>query len=208
MLAHGWGSNSYIFRYIIDSLVESGYSIVTVDYPAHGQSSGKQTTLPETSELVKLMSDRYGPFKAMIAYSFGGPTTIRAMELGAETENLILLSAPTKIESIFGPFFDLLDINPELQELFIQELVTLSGIERERISPMDMDYDKTVRTLIVHDLNDEIISHNDAKAIDEELENCKLILTSNLGHRGVPRTETIVTEVTNFIKNQEPKIEV
>lgn len=206
MLAHGWGSNSYIFRFIMDSLVESGYSVVTLDYPAHGQSSGKQTTLPETSELIKLLSEKYGPFKAAIAYSFGGPTTIRALELGLQTENLILLSSPTKIESIFNPFFDLLDVKPELQELFIQDLVAQTGIDRNRISPLDMEYDKSVRTLIVHDKDDEIISHTDATSIHNELKNSKLIFTSKLGHRGVPRTEEVLREIINFLAMTETKI--
>ncbi|MCE7736718.1 MAG: alpha/beta hydrolase [Candidatus Heimdallarchaeota archaeon] len=207
MLAHGWGSNSYIFRFIIDSLVESGFSVVTLDYPAHGQSTGKQTNLPETSELVKLLSQKYGPLKAVIAYSFGGPTAIRAMEIGLETENLVLLSSPSKIESIFNPFFDLLDIKPELQELFIQELVAQTGINRNRISPMDMQYDKSVRTLIVHDKDDEIISDVDATLIHHELKNSRLIFTSKLGHRGVPRAEEIVSEITSFLVTPEPKIQ-
>lgn len=205
MLAHGWGSNSYIFRYLIDELVETGYSVVTVDYPAHGQSNGNQTTLPETSELVKLMSDTYGPFKAMIGYSFGGPTTLRSMELGAKTENLVLLSAPTKIDSIFNPFFDLLDISSQLQELFIQALVTQTGIDRKRISPEDMDFDRSIRTLIIHDRTDEIISVSDATDFDQDLENSKLILTENLGHRGVPRNEATIHQIVDFIKFENQK---
>lgn len=199
MLAHGWGSNSYIFRHIIDALVEFGFSIVTFDYPAHGQSSGKQTSPIEISELLKILSDRYGSFKAIIAYSLGGISAIRALELGVQTEKLVLLSTPTTFESTFDPFLNLFNINPELQKLFFQELTDQTGVNRNRMCPMDMKYDKTVRTLIVHDKDDKIIPYTDAIAIHKELENSELILTSNLGHRGVPRTESIVREITNFL---------
>lgn len=208
MLAHGWGSNSYIFRYLIDQLAEAGYSVVAFDYPAHGQSSGKQTTLVETSELVKHLSELYGPFNSIIAYSFGGPTSIRALELGLKIKNLVLLSAPTNINSIFNPFFDLLDINPVLQDLFIDELVLLSGIDRAKLSPINMNFDKKIRTLIVHDKNDEVIPQLDAELIHKAMRNSKLIITSNLGHRGVPRTESVINEITKFISSSKVAIEI
>jgi pimeloyl-ACP methyl ester carboxylesterase len=208
MLTHGWGSNSYLFRYIIDALVDTGYSVVTIDYPAHGQSSGSHTTLVETSELVYHISKMYGPIEAIIAYSFGGPTTLRAMELGVEIKSLVLLSAPTKIESIFDPFFELLTIPPNLQKRFVDELVSRTGINRNGISPMDMNFDKSMRTLIIHDKNDEIISYNDAENIYREMPNSKLILTENLGHRGVPRNGDVIPKITDFITGSDLKITV
>jgi pimeloyl-ACP methyl ester carboxylesterase len=206
MLAHGWGSNSYLFRYIIDALVDSGYSVVTLDYPAHGQSSGNQTTLVETSELVQYISKMYEPIESIIAYSFGGPTTLRAMELGVKIKSLVLLSAPTKIESIFDPFFELLTIPPDLQERFVDELVSRTGIAKNGISPMDMNFDRSTKTLIIHDKNDEIISYKDAKNIHNEMPNSHLILTENLGHRGVPRNGYVIPKITDFITGSDLKI--
>ena len=42
LFAHGWESNAWRWKYLIEPLQAKGYNIVAIDAPAHGASSGKE----------------------------------------------------------------------------------------------------------------------------------------------------------------------
>ena len=71
MLVHGWSGRSTQLYAFADKLLENGYMVISFDGPAHGNSSGTTTMMPEFLETIKKINSTYGPFEAAIGHSFG-----------------------------------------------------------------------------------------------------------------------------------------
>src|SRR5690606_36097328 len=71
LLLHGWESNSFRWRNLIEKLRDDGYNIVAFDAPAHGNSTGKIFHVPLFTECTRAVMEIYRP-KYIIGHSVGG----------------------------------------------------------------------------------------------------------------------------------------
>ena len=71
LLCHGWESNAFRWRNLIEKLQAKGFHIIIFDAPGHGASSGAHLHVPIyeacTSELIKKYQPQY-----VIGHSIGG----------------------------------------------------------------------------------------------------------------------------------------
>ncbi|MEO1084501.1 MAG: alpha/beta fold hydrolase, partial [Acidobacteriota bacterium] len=57
LLIHGWGGRGLQLGAFAEPLAEAGFRVLAVDLPAHGESSGKSTSLPEAAEAITAVLD-------------------------------------------------------------------------------------------------------------------------------------------------------
>jgi pimeloyl-ACP methyl ester carboxylesterase len=96
-------------------LNNAGYRVISFDAPAHGQSSGKQTSLYEISETILALQEIYGAFDSVITHSFGGPCTAHALRLGLETNRIVSICPPATTIGLIDKFCDALMLNKKNQ---------------------------------------------------------------------------------------------
>src|SRR5262249_63894 len=94
LLVHGWEGNASDFALMSESLQSMGYGVVTFDQPAHGRSTGRQTTLPAMSRAVLDVARASGPFVAVIGHSLGGSATLLALRDGLPARCAVLIAPP------------------------------------------------------------------------------------------------------------------
>ena len=71
LLVHGWESNASRWKKLLPFLHETGSTIIAIDAPAHGLSSGKEFNVPQYAEFIHATIQKYHP-KTIIAHSSGG----------------------------------------------------------------------------------------------------------------------------------------
>src|SRR5262249_1117071 len=82
LLVHGWNGSAHAFAAIAATFRDAGFGTVTFDQPAHGRSTGRQTTLPEMARAVLDVARATGPFAAVVGHSLGGSATLIALRDG------------------------------------------------------------------------------------------------------------------------------
>ena len=71
LLIHGWESNASRWKKLLSHLKKTGKTIIAIDGPAHGKSSGKEFNVPTYAEFIDVVVQKYNP-KIVIGHSIGG----------------------------------------------------------------------------------------------------------------------------------------
>ena len=112
LLCHGWESNAFRWRNLIEKLQAKGFHIISFDAPGHGASSGAHLHVPIyeacTSELIK----KYQP-KYVIGHSIGGLALLYSLYKSPQesVEKVVSLGAPSDLEDIMNNYQKLVGFN-------------------------------------------------------------------------------------------------
>ena len=72
LVVHGWGSRIDYMQGLIRGLRLTGATVVGLDLPGHGGSTGRYLTVPLAVEAIDAAWRQFGPFDAVVGHSFGG----------------------------------------------------------------------------------------------------------------------------------------
>ena len=61
LLVHGWESNSTRWKDLLVQLKKTEKTIIAIDAPAHGLSSGIEFNVPTYAEFINVVSQKYKP---------------------------------------------------------------------------------------------------------------------------------------------------
>ena len=75
LFIHGWAGKGVQVLPLVSMLKEKGYRVICFDAPAHGYSEGKQSSIPEFTDLVKTVQENYGTIDLVIG-PFDGRSSI------------------------------------------------------------------------------------------------------------------------------------
>ena len=97
---HGWAGYSGQFRQIAGELVESGYSVLCFDAPAHGNAHGTRTNLVDMSEFIISLERAFGAPHGIVAHSAGGLAVNYALQKGLKTDKTVFISTPLSVDYV------------------------------------------------------------------------------------------------------------
>ncbi len=202
LLVHGWRSRGTALRSFVPGLLAKGYRIVAFDAPAHGNSPGKRTTLPQFSGAVRAVLNHLGGVEGVITHSFGGPSTIfalRAQEEDFSINKVVLISTPSSLENMADGFMNAVNAPMPVVKEFYRILENRIGIplSQAHISKFYPALD-IGQTLLVHDEMDEIVPFNEAESILNQWPDTRLVATSGYGHYKIMKNPDVVERVVNF----------
>ena len=200
VLLHGWSGRASNFFKIIEALIREDYDVYAFDAPAHGESPGVTTNLPEFIHSLQTLIDNRGPFEAILGHSGGGFASTYVVAHNPEIKKLILISPFDKVLDVFEKYFDLIQLGPKARKLMIQYFNHKTGKKIEELSSSNLAQSIECKSLLIHDQNDREVSFSDGINIDKNLKNGTLIGTNGLGHRRILRDERVVIEILNFLK--------
>ncbi len=202
LLVHGWRSRGTALRSFVPGLLAKGYRVVAFDAPAHGNSPGKRTTLPQFSGAVRAVLNHLGGVEGVITHSFGGPSTIfalRAQEEDFSINKVVLISTPSSLENMADGFMNAVNAPMPVVKEFYRILENRIGIplSQAHISKFYPVLD-IGQTLLVHDEMDEIVPFNEAESILNQWPDTRLVATSGYGHYKIMKNPDVVERVVNF----------
>ncbi|MCB4806631.1 alpha/beta hydrolase [Tamlana sp. 62-3] len=200
LLAHGWESNSYRWKVLINKLKKFNYNLVALDGPAHGKSSGTKFNAILYSEFINVVANHYKP-NIIIGHSVGGMSSIFFQHnYQIKTlEKLVLLGAPSEFTKIFKSYVKMLNYNSKIED-GLNKMVE-KRFDNETAYFSSANFTKKIETegLIIHDKQDKIIGYDEAKLIARNYKNSTLKTTEGFGH-GL-KDDSIDDAIINFINN-------
>nr|WP_321247616.1 alpha/beta hydrolase [uncultured Psychroserpens sp.] len=198
LLAHGWESNSFRWKPLIERLKKLDYNVVALDAPAHGRSSGKLFNAVLYSECINVVAKKFNA-NIIIGHSVGGMATAfckSKYELPS-VNKLILLGAPSNFVGVFSRYTTMMGYNKRVS-IAMDELVLERFKEKpEHFSAARFLENENTEGLLIHDKKDRIIPYSDAEDFKNYYEKATLIATEGFGH-GL-QNEEVNNHIIDFV---------
>jgi len=188
LLVHGWGSRATHLGAIVKALNRMGRACLAFDSPAHGESAGAWTSMPQVIRCLRAVIAASGPVDVVIGHSFGAMAAGLAYadrpEPGAPpaAPALALIAAPGSLDTMTRRFL-------AAEGLPAERMAGLHRVLRDDYGydPADFDLVRWAgrlprRLLIVHDREDPEVPIADAERLADARPDAELIRTDRLGH--------------------------
>ena len=203
LFMHGWSGRGTQVANFIEPLNSAGYRVISYDAPAHGETTGKQTSILQVYDVVMALYKMHGPFHATITHSFGGMLLAYAMSNGFNTDKAVVICPPADIESILGNFQRMLTIPDSVIHLMKQRLYLMYGIGlKTRLSTINNVSKLVSPALVIHDEDDTDLPWQDGKRIADAWPGADFVLTRGLGHRRILRDADTINRAVAFINKE------
>ena len=205
LLVHGWSGRGTQLGPFVQPLLDAGYRVLSFDAPAHGKSSGKQTNIYETADVLVDLQKIYGDINAVITHSFGGPCIATAMQRGFITNRIVCISPPATMIGLVEKFTEVLHIPKKVTQIVVALAEKKYGKNIwEDISMVNSIQGNTLPGLVIHDNDDKDIPWQEGEAVAQAWDNAAFIKTSGLGHRRILRDPDVINTSLAFIQDKTP----
>jgi predicted alpha/beta hydrolase family esterase len=197
-LIHGWESNSARWKKALPYIIKSGNTIVAIDAPAHGLSSGRDFNAHKYSQYIHHVARMYPP-KILIGHSIGGKACLHYQTIhnNLNVEKIVVLGAPSDFKVIFENYVSLLGLNSKVNNELINFYKENFNLSNQEIGGPLFSDNKNLKGLIAHDLEDTVVSFAEAKKNANAWKEAVFIETKGLGHS--MNDEELFEKIREFI---------
>lgn len=197
LLVHGWDGSARDMSDIALALDRAGARVVALDLPAHGFSEGETLSAEDAAAAILAVAAKEGPFAAVIAHSFGCPSTVLALEGGLETNALVFFAPPLRQIDQFRRLGGRFGLGPdEIEETIVRLRAAGSTMDQ-----MDLGAKGARRSeplLIVHSSDDEMTPIDGARELAKAWPGARLLEADGLGHNLTMRDAAMVGAAVRF----------
>ena len=200
LLVHGWASHSFRWKSYINALVEHDFTVLALDAPAHGNSTGKIMNLVIYERTLSAFLENHPDLHTIIGHSIGGFATTYYLSRNPEAsiQNAIILAAPGKVEEFFAFYVQFLGLSNKAIGLISEQFEKELHQKPSYFSAINFaQYIKT-KALIVHDRGDKSTNYLDSEKLSQVWKDSTLKLTKGLGHE--LKSEELLQEIISFIQ--------
>jgi pimeloyl-ACP methyl ester carboxylesterase len=200
LLVHGWSGRGTQLVKIANLLVAMGYEVVSFDAPAHGNSAGHSTLMPEFIASIMVLEKTMGPFEYAIGHSLGGMSLLTSLRRGLLVKKAVIIGSGDIIQDIIDAFIARLSLKPNIGLRLKEHFEKQNKEEMESYSSHVAAQFVSIPTLIVHDQDDDEVSVKAAYSIHKHLLNSELLITEGLGHRKILGDEKVLQRIKQFLE--------
>ncbi|GGZ78890.1 alpha/beta fold hydrolase [Algibacter mikhailovii] len=199
LLVHGWDSNSFRWKDLIERLKQQDYNIISIDAPAHGASGNKIFNAPLYSECIHEVVLKFQP-SILIGHSVGGTASAIALTNYKlpTIKKLVLLGAPSNLDISVRNYVSIMNYNNKVHKAINRYYLKHFNHLPEYYCVENFYKNIEPKGLIIHDRRDNIISYKEALDIHRAYKNSELIKTIGLGHR--LKSDKVYKSILNFLK--------
>lgn len=199
LLVHGWESNAFRWKDLIELLQAQDYNIIAMDAPGHGKSGSKIFNVFLYSECLHAITSHFN-IDIIIGHSVGATASAISLHTyPTDIKKLISLGAPSNFTGIITNYILMMGYNQRVTKAMNRYYLNLFGHEPDYFSAKNFLKDITAKGLIIHDKKDRIISYRDALDISKHYKNSQLIKTVGFGH-GL-KNEQVYNHILEFLND-------
>lgn len=204
LLVHGWGGRAGQMTPFVAALVSHGYSAVAFDGPAHGESPGRRSSLPDFAHAVAAAVKVTGPLSAVIGHSMGAAASVLALRDGLDPGALVLIAPPARPVDYLHQFAALLWIPRRTLAVLGRRIEERYGIQWADLDLPNVARSFTHPMLLVHDEEDRDAPWSDGQQLANAWPGSEMITTRGLGHTRILRDVRVMEQVTDWIRMNSP----
>ncbi|WP_405292515.1 alpha/beta fold hydrolase [Algibacter sp. Ld11] len=198
LLAHGWESNTYRWKDLIELLRAKDYNVVALDAPAHGSSGGKLFNALIYSECIHAVAKKFNA-SVIIGHSVGGMATAFGNYNYPlpHVKKLVLLGAPADFTGVFSRYIDMMGYNNRTSKAMGKYVLKRFNHLPEYFDAAKFTSNFEEKGLIVHDKKDRIIPYKDGLKFKQNYANAEFVSTKGFGH-GL-KSELVYDHILDFL---------
>ncbi|MFV8326089.1 alpha/beta fold hydrolase [Flavobacterium sp. ZS1P14] len=198
LLVHGWESNASRWENILPYLKKSGSTIIAIDGPAHGLSSGKEFSIPKYAEFIHIAVQKFRP-QYLVGHSIGGKTCLyyQSVYQNDLLKKMVILGAPSDFKIILHNYIALLSLNSKISKALEDHYLNNFKLSLEQFSGKIFASKLNIKGLIAHDIDDTVVLFEEGKKIASAWKNAVFIETKGLGHS--MHDDALYEKVTHFL---------
>lgn len=201
LLVHGWAGRGSQLGAFVEPLRQQGFRVAALDGPAHGDSPGRVTNLPEFRVALGEVLRRLRPV-GVIAHSFGAAATTLAFAHDAPACPAVFV-APVHDPTSFLPQVAVtLGLRPEIAAACRRQFEDALGIRWEHLRPSRFTPWMETPLLVVHDEADAEVPFEDGRLYARTWPEARLVPTRGLSHRRILRDPEVVRQASEFLRRQ------
>lgn len=183
LLVHGWESNATRWKKFLKQLKSTGKTIIAIDAPAHGLTSGIEFNVPIYAEFLDTISKKYKP-KYLIGHSIGGTACVYFQHQypNHKLEKMVLLGAPSDFRVLLQNYINILSLNSKIHNRLIAYTKERFDVTIDEFSGAKFLKNTTIPGIIAHDIDDAVVNIEEGKKLASSWKTAKFIETKGLGH--------------------------
>ncbi|MFB4393094.1 MULTISPECIES: alpha/beta fold hydrolase [unclassified Pseudomonas] len=196
LLMHGWEGRPTQFAALIETLVQAGHTVVSLEGPAHGRSPGHQAHVALFARALLEAAAELPPLRAVIGHSMGGASMMLALQWGLRAEAAVSIAAPAQLLGVLRGFARRLGMPARARAAFIRQVERDVGVQVARLDVSG--YQLELPGLVVHAADDNVVPASEAQLIHKAWFDSRLLQLQEGGHQRVladPRLGQAVLEL-------------
>lgn len=199
----GWEGHYTQFETLITRLLQSGYTAITVDPPAHGNAPGRKSHPGKFAEALRDAVQAEGEPFAFVGHSMGAGAGLLAAKTGTRLPRMVLIASPASFRYVVDGFLDFVGVRGRARTIFHQRLEGEVGHPLDVIDATHLThFIRETPVLLIHDREDRRIPFAHAQRLLAGLQNAELHETQNLGHQRLLGNEDVVAHVLAFLERE------
>jgi pimeloyl-ACP methyl ester carboxylesterase len=204
LLVHGWAGRGGQLGSFVAPLVAAGHRVIAFDAPAHGRTPGRRTNALGVGASILRMGEAVGPFRAVVAHSFGAACSTLALSEGLAAEKVVYLAPACHIEQAVRGFARQFGLSWPVEYSLREEMERNFGTGVwYRFSATRAARELKLPALIVHDIGDDEVPYREGQSLAHAWPGARLVVTSSLGHRRILRDEGVIRDAVEFINGPQ-----
>ncbi|MEA2238278.1 MAG: hypothetical protein QOC81_3002 [Thermoanaerobaculia bacterium] len=198
LLLHGWEGRGSQLGALAESLAGEGYRVVAPDFPAHGDSPGRQSNLIEFAAIVAALIENEEP-AAIVAHSFGSAATTVALRDVLFAGRLVYIAPPENFSFFTETFGRMLGLSDDLAKRMERTIERRFAIDWSQLRGAAIGPRMSAPLLVIHDEDDADVPARFGRDLAAAWPRSTLMLTRTLGHRRILRDPVVIRAAIDFI---------
>lgn len=201
LLVHGWAGRATQFRKFIPVLIARGYRVIGPNGPAHGNSEGRVTSIPEFEGMFKAIFLKFGEPAGVITHSFGGAAMLYSIMNGLPVKKLVNIASPSIGDEILKTFLRAINGSWTSAERFKKYVIRRTGKPFDEFTALYAvkRLPHPIDLMVVNDEQDTDVVFRSAEELTKAYPSAKLMRTTGLGHNRILKDEQVIKSVVDFI---------
>ncbi|MCA8901414.1 MAG: alpha/beta hydrolase [Hyphomonas sp.] len=200
LFVHGWDDTHRVWRQFAMDFIQNQRPALLMDLPGHGASDAANAGWAAAGAAVRDVCAAEGPIDTIIAHSFGGIATLRAIELGAVADYVVLIAPP--LSDAKGGFRD-----RQMKKGYPEDVISRAEslhLERTGLPISRTDWRAVLegfggKVLIVGSEADTECPLDAMEALADGLEHVSVLAYDDLEHRDLAQDRAVLADVLAFL---------
>ena len=202
LCVHGWRSNTYRWRDYINTLVNKGCTVYSIDFPAHGNSEGRFWNLLKGEASIKASINKIGIVDTIISHSVGCFCSLYFCDQNPnlQPKKMVSLASAGRVHDFIYEVKRMLNLGDREINNLLNYFINFTGKDPNYFDIENFFTNIKAKALLIHDEDDPDTDVKYSRRLHKLYDDSKLIITKGLGHK--LRSKDVLEQVVDYVMNE------